>query len=173
MPDLPFPISLRARVVVVLAGLLVVLGTVNKQILEKEELLRHGAVVLLQLAPVDPRSLLQGDYMALRYALAVDVTAAASAAQVDDGRVVIELDELGVATFVAIYSNQPLGQGQHLLRFRKRGETVRLASDAYFFEEGQGFAYSGARYGELRVAANGDAVLTGLRDESVQRLGPR
>ncbi|MFX7329222.1 GDYXXLXY domain-containing protein, partial [Acinetobacter baumannii] len=34
---------------------------------QKEMLLKEGQLVLLPLAPVDPRSLMQGDYMALRY----------------------------------------------------------------------------------------------------------
>ena len=34
-----------------------------------ERTLRHGELVLLRLAPVDPRSLMQGDYMALRFAV--------------------------------------------------------------------------------------------------------
>jgi uncharacterized membrane-anchored protein len=48
---------------------------------------------------------------------------------------------------------------------------VRLASDAYFFEEGRWNNYAGARFGELRVSKAGDAVLTGLRDQEGNRLG--
>ena len=36
---------------------------------ERQGLLRNGRTVYLELAPVDPRSLLQGDYMALNYAV--------------------------------------------------------------------------------------------------------
>lgn len=166
------PLSMPARSIVLLAGLVLILATVNRQIMEKEEILRDGEVVLLQLAPVDPRSLLQGDYMALNYAMARPVLQAADSADADDGYVVIELDEMRAATFVELYTGRTLEQGQQLLRYRKRGGMVRLASDAYFFEEGQGHAYSAARYGELRVSGDGEAVLTGLRDESGQRLGP-
>ena len=34
-----------------------------------EHTLRHGQTVLLELAPVDPRSIMQGDYMALAFKL--------------------------------------------------------------------------------------------------------
>ncbi len=57
-------------------------------------------------------------------------------------------------------------------RYRKRGESVRLASDAYFFEEGTWKDYAGTRFGEIRVIEKGDAVLTGLRDSEGERLGP-
>ena len=45
----------------------------NAQILLKEHTRTSGNLVLLELAPVDPRSLMQGDYMTLRYAIASDV----------------------------------------------------------------------------------------------------
>ena len=52
-----------------------------------------------------------------------------------------------------------------------RGESVRLASDAYFFQEGTAEEYNGARFGEIRVNAKGHAVLTGLRDTEGNQLG--
>lgn len=45
----------------VLAGI-AILALVNASILDKEKLLSEGQVVYLELAPVDPRSLMQGDY---------------------------------------------------------------------------------------------------------------
>ncbi|MFD0701266.1 GDYXXLXY domain-containing protein [Myroides pelagicus] len=36
---------------------------------EKEKIVKQGQLVLLELAPVDPRSLMQGDYMRLNYAI--------------------------------------------------------------------------------------------------------
>lgn len=158
-------LSKRVRIVVTAVTTLVILGFVNLQIVGKERTLREGRMVLLRLAPVDPRSLLQGDYMALRYAMADEVAAAAKAAGVSDGTIVVELDAGGVARFVALDQGQSLAAGQQRLVFRKRGETVRLASDAFFFEEGHGGRYRDARYGELRVAGDGSAVLVGLRPE--------
>ena len=46
---------------VALAGLLLVLAAVNYSIYGKEEIVRSGETVYLELAPVDPRSLMQGD----------------------------------------------------------------------------------------------------------------
>ena len=56
------------RIIVVVAGLVLVLGAVNLSIRDKEGVLADGRLVLFQLRPVDPRSLMQGDYMILRYA---------------------------------------------------------------------------------------------------------
>jgi uncharacterized membrane-anchored protein len=46
------------------------LTAVNFSIAAKERLLAHGRIVVLELAPVDPRSLMQGDYMQLNYRVA-------------------------------------------------------------------------------------------------------
>jgi uncharacterized membrane-anchored protein len=113
---------------------------------------------------------MQGDFMALRYALAGEVGRAANTAEISDGHAVIELNDQQVARFVRIYDDEALKPGEHLLQFRKRGETVRLASDAYFFEEDQSETFQSARYGELRVDDSGHTVLTGLRDDNFERL---
>lgn len=171
MPEPVKRIPARVRLAVVGMTAVAILVFVNLQIAGKERILDEGVTVLLRLAPVDPRSLLQGDYMALRYAMANQVADTAGEAGIRDGAAVIELDERQIAHFVALHEGGTLGEGQHLLRFRKRGRSVRLASDAWFFEEGQWDTYRSARFGELRVAADGEAVLTGLRDEAGERLG--
>lgn len=158
------------RNAVLWAVLIVVLVTANVLIVTKERVLSKGEVMLLTLVPRDPRALLQGDYMTLDYQLA-----RRAAKQVDeaskDGYIVIVLDEYQVAQFRRIHhTDQPLATDERLLRFRKRGPFVRLASDAFFFQEGHGGVYQSARYGELRVDATGEAVLVGLRDREFARL---
>ena len=56
-------------------GALLVLGVVNAAIVGKETIKREGDTVYLPLAPVDPRSLMQGDYMALRFTLVRELEA--------------------------------------------------------------------------------------------------
>lgn len=165
-------LSEQMRLIVMGVTAVVILGFVNIAIAGKERIVSDGTSMLLRIAPRDPRSLMQGDYMALRYSMAREVAAVADEAGVSDGRVVVTLQEQGEAVFVAIYAGEPLGPGQYLLQFRKRGESVRLASDAFFFEEGQWETYSGARFGEIRVDEDGNAVLIGLRDADGVRMGP-
>ena len=150
---------------------LVILGTINFEIAGKEQIVRDGTTMLLRLAPRDPRSLLQGDYMALQYAMVNTVAREADLRGVSDGVAVVQLGDLHEASFIAIYDGQPLDPAQHLLRFRKRGGSVRLGSDAWFFEEGSADVYNSAVFGEVRVSKNGVAVLTGLMDASGQPLG--
>jgi len=140
-------VSPRA-VIVALAGLLVLLA-VNWSIMQREHLLREGQLVLLELAPVDPRSLMQGDYMALRFKITDEAfpnsrwglrsrqDGAAEPEFPVDGHLVVTVDEHGV--------------GQ-----------IKFATNGYFFEEGQAQTYEQARYGAFRVAENGDMILTAM-----------
>ena len=171
MPERPALLSARTRLIILFSMTLVILVIVNGQIVIKEDIIENGDTLLIRLAPRDPRSLLQGDYMALRYAMADKVARAAQTDEVTDGRVIVALAENGEASFVGLFDGQALVENQRLLRFRQRGDSVRLASDAYFFEEGQWKTYADARFGELRVDEDGDAVLIGLRDREGRRLG--
>ncbi|MCU7812533.1 MAG: GDYXXLXY domain-containing protein [Candidatus Thiodiazotropha sp. (ex Notomyrtea botanica)] len=164
-------LSGKTRLTVMAVMTLLILLTINSQIIVKEDIIQKGDTLLLRLAPRDPRSLLQGDYMALRYAMTREVAQAAKSAQIDDGNIIVNLDPTGEASFVSLYEGQQLTETQHLLRFRKRGDSVRLASDAYFFQEGEWSTYADARFGELRVRDDGDAVLIGLYDQEKKRLG--
>ncbi|MGR9115261.1 MAG: GDYXXLXY domain-containing protein [Gammaproteobacteria bacterium] len=156
----------------ILWGVLVlVLGVVNLQIYTKERILTEGERVLLRLAPRDPRSLLQGDYMRLNYSLANDIRRIFVSEKSIEGLAVIKLDQNKVGHFVSVFEpGRTLLPEEKLLFFRKRGSVVRLASDAFFFQEGQGAFFRQARYGELRVASNGDSVLVGLRDGEFKTL---
>src|SRR5205807_976804 len=59
----------RGRLAIAIAAALSI-GIPALLVVEKERLLAEGAPILLELRPRDPRSLMQGDYMELRYALA-------------------------------------------------------------------------------------------------------
>lgn len=159
------------KAIAVAAGLLVLVA-VNWTIHGRERLLDTGQVVLLELAPVDPRSLMQGDYMALRFKAAdQSFGRGRGTTGADDGHIVVQLGEHGVGTFVRRDGGEPLAQGEVRLRYRVREGRVKFATNAYFFQEGTGGKYAVARYGEFRVAPNGDMLLTHLVGASFQRLG--
>ena len=158
---------------IVLWGVLgVTLLVADLGVIGKEQILREGRTVLLQLAPRDPRSLMQGDFVALRYVLANQVSRQQAGAGSEDGWIVVTLDLNDIATFVRFADGSGVAGGELLLRYRRRGPGVRIASEAFFFEEGQGPVYERARYGELRVDAEGNAVLVRLRDADLRELGP-
>ena len=153
-----------------LAGLVLVLAVVNGLVLHKELLLREGTRLFLELAPVDPRSLIQGDYMRLDYALTRDLQPP-NPDWPRDGRLVVRTDERGVAAFVRRDQGQPLEGNERFLRYRIRGRRMQLGAESFFFQEGQADLYQRARFAEFRVNPAGDLVLVGLRDEVLAPLG--
>jgi uncharacterized membrane-anchored protein len=139
-------------------GVVLVLGAVNWSILAKERIKTQGERIYLELAPVDPRSLMQGDYMALRFSLANQIVATES------GSAPLSVDDRGIATL-----NPSPKPGDLRIRYRERNGQVWLGTNAYFFEEGQAERYEGARYGEFRIdRETGEAVLVALADENLR-----
>jgi len=151
-----------------------ILMLANYSIYSRERLLAEGRVALLELAPVDPRSLMQGDYMALRFRASDDARRgrARDEEEAADGRIVLELDPQGVARFKRQDDGAPLAADEIRIRYRVRAGELKFATNAFFFQEGDAKLYERARYGEFRVAENGECLLTGLRGEKLERLGP-
>jgi len=148
---------------------LLVLVAVNLLIVKKEDTLARGRTMLLRLAPVDPRSLIQGDYMVLRYAMAREI----SKAELEDkGCIVVSLDANDVAQFIRVHRGESLQAGDHLLFYRNRGG-LRLGAESFMFQEGDAELYAQARYGELKVDESGASVLVGLRGDDFKPLGGR
>lgn len=164
------------------ASLFLILISVNWLILGKERHLAQGRIVYLDLAPVDPRSLMQGDYMALRFQLAEHLTRVlreknsqdqlSGALPSADDYVVVSLDEHGVGTFKARSTAQPLAANELLLHYRIRGGEVKLATNAFFFQEGHGHYYEAARYGQFRVDGKGELLLVAMHDKNLKELRP-
>ncbi len=166
------------RRLIALLWAVVVLAAVNLSIAGKERLLAEGSVVYLELAPLDPRSLMQGDYMRLNYTVANAARQALLASHglgrdglaSEDGRVVVTLDSRAVASFVRLDDGRALAPGERLLRYRVRAGQLKFATNAFYFEEGQDRRYEPARYGEFRVGDDGALLLTALRGEALEPL---
>jgi uncharacterized membrane-anchored protein len=151
------------RILIVL-GALLVLGGVNYSIHAKEQVIRHGDVMYLELAPVDPRSLMQGDYMALRFAIAAEI-----ARQRPEGNIaLLQLDSRRVARMPKPGSAD---SGSVRVHFRMRNGAVWIGTNAYFFEEGSATRFTPARFGKFRVdPRSGEAVLVALCDDQLKEL---
>ena len=160
--------------IIILIGLCLVLGVSFATILINENILKNGKTVLLPLAPVDPRSLMQGDYMALDFAINRTAFSAASAEQSEglkDGDLVVSLDKNSVAHFKRFTDNSAKSGDEVLLSYRIRDGQPKFATNAYFFQEGTAEQYESARYGEFRVSKSGNMILTKLRDAQFAEQG--
>ena len=161
---------------IVIGMLLVILAVMNFSIFSKEQHLKQGDTVYLKLAPVDPRSLMQGDYMALRFDAADQLYNALQSSNdniekgTHDGQIVVHLDENKVGTFQGIYHGQPLQENELRLNYRVRNDNIKFATNAFFFEEGTAELYEQARYGEFKVNKKGELLLNAMFTEQLTEI---
>ena len=149
-----------------------ILAVVNLAIWQNETLIEHGEILFLELAPVDPRSLMQGDYMALRFAMADAIhQQLPKQEQHLDGQVTVQLDPQRRASLVTLDQQQALAEDQLRLQYRVRNGRIKFATNAFFFQEGTGEIYQAAKYGVFRVGTEGYLILTHLADAALQTLG--
>jgi uncharacterized membrane-anchored protein len=153
----------------IVASVVVSLVGINLAIYDKERHLIEGEQIFLRLAPVDPRSLMQGDYMALRFELARDVDDAVSRGLPCEA-VVVRLDARRVASFARCEDGAPLAPDERLVRPTRRGGHVVFGADSFFFEEGKGEVFSAAKYGGMSRSKQGALQLEGLYGEELWRL---
>ena len=168
------------RMKLTLALGLVVLVFLNFKIYRKELFIESAEEVYFELAPVDPRSLMQGDYMRLNYRimenLRKEFERIRSAGEIeipDAGKIVVRLDERRVAFFKSLSDGSPLAEDERLLHYSRSSRwRVHIVSESFLFEEGQGEAYEKARYGVFKLGKDGRTILRALADENLVRIRP-
>lgn len=152
---------------VILIGFVLLIGFFVKAVADKESTLANGKLVLLELAPVDPRSLMQGDYMDLRYAIAVSNNRILPAEETSRGYVLLELDANGVGKLVLKTNKLEQLPANHVYikYYNNTSWNFNIGAESYFFQEGDAEKYEKAAYGGLKVDDKGNSVLIGLYDE--------
>nr|WP_320166159.1 GDYXXLXY domain-containing protein [uncultured Methylophaga sp.] len=162
---------MKLHKVMAVTTLLLILLTVNALVYQQEKLLSDGEKILLKLRVVDPRSLMQGDYMALDYELAAQIRMHLAEQRYDvdrplrpqDAFVVVKVDKDNVAEFVRIDNDQPLAGNERRLFFRVRNNSIKFGTNAFFFEEGTASNYQDAQFAEFRVNQEGDLLLVNVQ----------
>ena len=135
-----------------------------------EALIANGRPVFVALAPVDPRSLMQGDYMALTPELP---TFAPDMLGNRKRLVVARVDARGVARVGRMLGDgeaASLGGDELLIELVPKNGRWFIASDAWFFREGEGDRWARARFAEYRITPDGRALLVNLRGANLEAL---
>ncbi len=221
-----------------LLGLLLIIAMMTINVAKYETHLATGDKVLLELAPVDPRGFMQGDYMALSYALERKVFAAlppdanteenikseaellelenaaieaeANSATIKAGEfesetaafeatqneanarfeadsqqfaqnfqdhkpsagyVIVKIDNNNVGHFVHLANSNnrnELAKDEMAIYYRVRNNQVKLATNAFFFQEGHAEAFEASEYGLFRVNDKGEPLLTNMVDKNFE-----
>lgn len=155
--------------IIILINLILLLGLFNNSIIQKESLLSEGKLILLELAPVDPRSLMQGDYMRLNYSISEDIDNKNISKR---GFCVVKLSDTGIAKKVRLQDGKlPLNDKEYLIKYTLRGwRGINIGAESFFFQEGESKKYDKAKYGGLKVDNEGNSLLIGLYDENRKKI---
>ena len=164
----------KLKLFIISANMVLVLLFFGFNIVKNEKVLSEGEIVLLELRPVDPRSLMQGDYMTLHYEVCNHIYGLEAEL---NKFCVVQLDDDRVAHFVSLTNDAAvaLREDELLLRYSLEknswgGKFYTIGSDSYFFQEGTANKYATAKYGMLKVVTKGDMIgtcsLVGLCDEN-------
>ena len=153
-------------------GGLAIAGLFGSQIKALEDIKQNGETVLLELRPADPRALMMGDFMALRYAEERIPDVSADKELSPSGQFVLTLDKNKVGSFARIAKDEPLAANEVKLNYIKQRRGVTFGAPRYYFQNGTAESYEAGEYGIFKVAPSGRAILVGLADENFKRIEP-
>jgi uncharacterized membrane-anchored protein len=147
-------------------AVLFILAVAANAIWQFEKTLKTGLLVTIELAPVDPRSIMQGDYMAL--AFAIDRVLTDDATHYKYAWLNIDADQL--TSLHSLSNNLTAEPNVIAVLLRQHNGRPSIGPNGFFFAEGTGAIYEQARYGQFRIDAHGKALLVSLLDENLQLL---
>ncbi len=130
----------------------------------KEEAYRKLNYFYLKLEPIDPRSLMQGDYMTLNYNIidkAVDKLGEDYNIRVRRrGYIVVKLNKNKVAEYVDVVKNVEDFKNENndevlFIAFRGNGyANLKINADTFLFQEGDAKLYENAKYSKVVLINN-------------------
>lgn len=157
---------------------------------DRDQLILTGKEILLELAPVDPLSLLQGQYMIINFALEREEIEIKDQ-DVNSGRIhlspngfttiVLRYNESGVANFNRFKDDQLLASNEILFKIKARRHwrdnrsensyRIDVEQESFLFKENTEKKYEEkAKYGVFKVGPDGDFVLVDLADKDLNKL---
>lgn len=157
------------RKIIIILNFIILMSFFSLNVYKQEKIKKINSKLILELAPVDPRSLLQGDYMVLRYDIvdSLYVFELEEESKLSKGFVMLEKDDRGISHFVGVSEEWKKGS----IAFRKdMSGTYSIGADSYFFEEGTGDLYQGARYAEFYIYDKGKIKIKGLLNKDMEPI---
>ncbi|AVQ30020.1 GDYXXLXY domain-containing protein [Fusobacterium varium] len=135
----------------------------------KEEKNLKKATFYIKTVPVDPRSLIQGDYMVLNYDIAE--SARMEIGNIRKGYIRIKINDLKIAEFIRIDEEYlPPSNNEISIQFQKNGSNIDIGVNSYLFQEGTGNKFQKAQYAEVIELKNGKLRLKNLLDKNFIKI---
>ncbi len=122
----------------------------------KAESYRKGDYFYLKLAPVDPRSLIQGDYMILNYEIVDELWARLNNTRnnMKVGYIVAKIDENKVAHFIDVVDKPFNDKNLIFIKFKSNSYNIKINADSFLFQEGEAKTYENAKYSKVVIVNN-------------------
>lgn len=172
-------------VLALLVATIVLVGLPGWMILDRAAILREGTEIVLKTAPVDPRDLMRGDYVRLRYEAisSVDGSLFEGDLPAHDRPVKLWLTlhpgEDGLAAVKAVSVNKPVDRAPEEVFLRSKPSrwtrsgssqavagqlSLRFGIERYYVPEGEGLEIEAARNAErttvaVRISEKGEAQI--------------
>ncbi|MBE4906738.1 GDYXXLXY domain-containing protein [Bacillus luteolus] len=155
----------RIQWVFVGAVLVLQLSFVSFQMITNEHLINEGKTITLKLAPVDPRSMIQGDYVRLQYEI--------GEVELGEGRhegrvfLLLKRNDEGIYSVSKVYKTQidptkeSLAEDEVIIAGKYNGyNQIIFGIESYFVPEGTGLEVErNAEFAKVAVSQKGDALL--------------
>ncbi|OEH84929.1 hypothetical protein BHU72_06980 [Desulfuribacillus stibiiarsenatis] len=164
------------KMLTILLIIVVQVAFMGYQVGTSEQALVHGKPVKLELVPLDPRSIMQGDYVILNYTISQlfaengqqfpDFVMGEEWSHGQTVQIVLTPDEQGVHQFKEMYEGQEIGPMDVVMNGKYQGWRFIYGIENYYVPEGTGGEVERTmKYAYVRVAANGNAIIERLSDQ--------
>jgi uncharacterized membrane-anchored protein len=172
------------RAVVVIVTMVLIFLWANMTIFKKEGILHKGRVVMLEITSDDPRSMIQGDYMRMRYTVErqaekyLEASSDQSKHISSEGYLVVGLSADNKARFVRFYNEGTLEDNEVLLPYVREVRynnivNIAIYPNSFFFQEGLSKVYEKAKYVRMRSDGQGAFMIESLTDEFGNTIDPK
>lgn len=135
-----------------------------------ERSLTTGETLFLRLQPVDPRSLMQGDYIQLQYEIVQQLNHHIKPTVTNDF-IIIKRDQQQIASWSMVGDPTHLADDERFFKVKYRQGNWYIEPDTLFFPEGERDEFTKAQYAEVCIQPSGDYRLIGVRDAQLRPIG--
>ena len=161
------------RFAIIIITTVFILGLFGTQIKSLNAVKAEGQTVFMDLRPVDPRALMLGDYMRLRYAEERVPEGKSVKDLPPKGAFVMRLDDNNVASFVRVDEGKSLGEKEIRFNYTRTNRSLTFGAPRFYFENGTAEDYESARYGVFKVDETGRAILVNLAKDDFEIIRPK
>ena len=138
---------------------------------QKEDIIKNGDEFYISLEPVDPRSILQGDYMILHYNYNSGKSMSWDTDDSDDmdyKYAILYLSSNGVVSGYTLTNDEVAADNQVLLKVQQQ-KPLKFVANTFFFQKGKAELFDDAKFARFKYK-KGESILISLHDKSFREI---